>query len=80
MKKNPEYINKNIDAGIFSFRNLDEGLILVNTQDQFNFNYDFLDLFEKHLKTLLRKIFNDDFIANGNSEKNCKYCNHNHIN
>tara|TARA_B110000240_G_scaffold198307_1_gene258153 strand:- start:2352 stop:5105 length:2754 start_codon:yes stop_codon:yes gene_type:complete len=80
LKKNPEYINKNIDAGIFSFRNLDEGLILVNTQDQFNFNYDFLDLFEKHLKTLLRKIFNDDFIANGNSEKNCKYCNHNHIN
>ena len=78
LKKYPKYIGMEILAGIYSLRNLEEGIILVNSKEDILFNNNFLNNFEKNLVIFLNKVINEDFSSSTNKD-NCKYCDHKSI-
>ena len=61
LKKNPKYIGMEIVAGVYSLRNLDDGMIAVNGKDKIVFNnvflYDFENKITSFLIIFLMKIF-----------------------
>ena len=75
LKNNPKYINTDVIAGIFSFRNLDNGLQIVEKEGKLIFDNNTLDAFEKQLIRIVKRIVNEDFFANEDFSK-CKFCSH----
>jgi hypothetical protein len=65
-------------AGIFSFRNLDNGLIHASHISNLLFNNDTLNNFEDQLIRLLKRIIEKDFSAN-KDPKICEFCSHSMI-
>jgi len=75
LKNNPKYINTDVVAGIFSFRNLDNGLQIAANQGGLIFDNNTLDAFEEQLIRIINRIVNEDFSANEDISK-CKFCSH----
>lgn len=76
LKNKPEFLNKNMEVGIFSFRDLKKGLqIIKHNNNNLVFNSVTLDKIEEQLIRLIQNILNEDFIANENI-KDCEYCIH----
>ena len=75
LNSHPEYVNTDVVAGIFSFRNLDNGLIHASHSSNLLFNNDTLDNFEQQLIRLLKRIIEKDFSAN-KDPKICEFCSH----
>jgi len=78
LKKNPKYIGVEIVAGVYSLRNLDDGMIAVNGKDKIVFDNVFLYDFENKITSFLKLVFNEDFLSSTN-KYNCNYCDHNSI-
>tara|TARA_B100000963_G_scaffold348361_1_gene355834 strand:- start:1063 stop:3810 length:2748 start_codon:yes stop_codon:yes gene_type:complete len=75
LKNNPEFLDKNIMLGILSFRDLKKGFQMIRQNDNLVFNLSTIDKIEEQIIRLIKKIVNDDFIANDNI-KDCEYCIH----
>jgi hypothetical protein len=67
-----------IVAGVYSLRNLDDGIIAVNGKDKIVFDNVFLYDFENKITSFLKLVFNEDFLSSTN-KYNCNYCDHNSI-
>ena len=78
LKSNPEYINTDVVAGIYSLRNLDDGLIIALHNGCLLFDDSTMDNFEQQLIRILKRIIKEDFLANEDVEK-CKFCSHTKI-
>ncbi|MEE2700065.1 MAG: PD-(D/E)XK nuclease family protein [Bacteroidota bacterium] len=85
LNKNPQYLDKKVVAGNFSFKNLKEGLICVsrnkknkegkksNQKEILQINKNVLQEFEKQLKNILVKIQTEDF-KQTDDLKVCEWC------
>ncbi len=66
LKKHPEYLNKDIQVGIYFLRNIRSGFIPLQKKEGLIFNDDFIIDFEKQLKRLFNRIIENDFSQNEN--------------
>ena len=85
LNKNPQYLDKKVVAGNFSFKNLKEGLICVsrnktskdgkksNSKETLLIDKKVLQDFEQQLINILEKIQAEDFIQVEDVEV-CKWC------
>jgi ATP-dependent helicase/DNAse subunit B len=85
LNENPQYLNKKVVAGNFSFKNLKEGLICVsrnktnnkgnksNSKEQLLITKKVLQEFEEQLIQILDKIQTEDFVQ-VEDIKACKWC------
>ena len=67
VKKNPKSVNRKINVGIFSFKNLKSGLLYLSVKEKNKINKltitnEIINTFEEKLKSLLSRIINDDFV------------------
>jgi hypothetical protein len=85
LNKNPQYLDKKVVAGNFSFKNLKEGLICVsrnkankdgkksNSKEILLIDKNVLQEFEQQLISILEKIQTEDF-SQVEDIKACKWC------
>ena len=85
LNKYPQYLDKKVVAGNFSFKNLKEGLICVsrnktnkegkksNQKETLLIDKNVLDEFEQQLANILTKIQSKDFIQTDDL-KECEWC------
>ena len=83
LKMNPQYLDKNVVAGNFSFKNLRNGLIKIsrkiNKKNELLFiTANVLDEFESQLEVILTQINNNDFVQTGDL-KACEWCDYKSI-
>jgi ATP-dependent helicase/DNAse subunit B len=83
LKMNPQYLDKNVIAGNFSFKNLKPGLIKVsrkiNKKNELLFiTANVLDEFEAQLEVILTQINNNDFVQ-AVDPKACEWCDYKSI-
>ena len=83
LKMNPQYLDKNVIAGNFSFKNLKPGLIKVsrkiNKKNELLFiTANVLDEFEAQLEIVLTQINNNDFVQ-AVDPKACEWCDYKSI-
>ena len=79
LKSYPHFLEEfEVIAGIFSLRNLEDGLLIASQNDKLIFNYGTLDSFELQLIRLLRQVMSNDFSAN-DDPRMCEFCNHTKI-
>ncbi|MFL2575179.1 MAG: PD-(D/E)XK nuclease family protein [Flavobacteriales bacterium] len=75
LTNHPQFLNRNINVGIYSLRNIEDGLEILSSDSELIFNEEFLSNFEQHLQILIKKIIENDFTVGENSDS-CKYCSH----
>ena len=78
LKMNPQYLNTNVLAGNFSFKNINEGFLHItkkidNKKQELIINSEVLDKIEEQISEVLIKIMTESFTQTEN-EENCKYC------
>ena len=73
--KYPQFLNRKISVGIYSLRNIEDGLEILSSDSELIFNKQFLLDFEQHLQILIKKIIESDFKVGENLDS-CKYCTH----
>ena len=83
LKMNPQYLDKNVVAGNFSFKNLRNGLIKISRKINKNNELLFitsnvLDEFESQLEVILTQINNNDFVQTVDL-KACEWCDYKSI-
>lgn len=83
LKMNPQYLDKNVVAGNFSFKNLRNGLIKIsrkiNKKNELLFiTANVLDEFESQLEVILTQIHNNDFVQTVDL-KACEWCDYKSI-
>lgn len=79
LKSYPHFLEEfEVIAGIFSLRNLEDGLLIASQNDKLIFNYGTLDSFELQLIRFLRQVMSNDFSAN-DDPRMCEFCNHSKI-
>ena len=66
LKNYPEYLNRDIQVGIYFLRNIRNGFIPLQKKGGLIFNNDFIDDFEKQLTRLFNRIVQNDFSQNEN--------------
>ena len=80
LKNNPHYLDKEIIAGNYSFKNLKDGFLTVsqkvgNQKNDIVMTSSVLDEIEKIIKEIINKILTEDFTQT-EDESVCKYCNY----
>ena len=79
LKKHPNYVDTDVIAGNFSFKNLKSGLLKVGMRmdtrksEVLKINQNVLDKFELQLKALLSKITKNSFSSTPHLD-NCRWC------
>ena len=73
--KYPQFLNRKISVGIYSLRNIEDGLEILSSDSELIFNKQLLLDFEQHLQILIKKIIESDFKVGENLDS-CKYCTH----
>ena len=79
LKNNTHYIGTDVNAGIFSFKNLDSGLISLSRKISsrkkqiIKIDENALESFQYQLENILLSIMNNDFIQTSNL-KACEFC------
>ncbi len=78
LQKNPQYLDKKVIAGDFSFRNIREGLLTVNKKEGIkknilHINKDILEEIEDQIVKVINRILTEDFMQT-EEEKACKWC------
>ena len=80
LKNNPQYLDKEIISGNYSFKNLKDGFLTVsqkvgNQKKDILMTYSVLDEIETIIKEIINKILTEDF-KQTEDESVCKYCNY----
>ena len=84
LKMNPQYIDIDVVTGIFSFKNLNSGLIKVSKKisgkekQVIKIDMDAMKDFQQQLEIVLTKIINDDFVQTSDI-KACEWCDYKSI-
>ena len=84
LKMNPQYIDIDVVAGIFSFKNLKSGLIKVSKKisskekQVIKIDANAMEDFQQQLEIVLTKIINDDF-EQASDIKACEWCDYKSI-
>ncbi len=84
LKINPQYIDIDVVAGIFSFKNLKSGLITVSKKTSgkqkqvIKIDMNTMENFQQQLETVLTRISNDDFVQTSDI-KVCEWCDYKSI-
>ena len=66
LKNYPEYLNRDIQVGIYFLRNIRNGFVPLQKKGGLIFNNDFINDFEKQLTRLFNRIVQNDFSQNEN--------------
>ena len=84
LKINPQYIDIDVVAGIFSFKNLKSGLITVSKKTSgkqkqvIKIDMNTMENFQQQLEAVLTRISNDDFVQTSDI-KVCEWCDYKSI-
>ena len=83
LKNNPHYLDREVIAGNFSLKNLEEELITVahyvnNKKETIYINQDVIKKIELLIRNIVKRIMTDDFLQT-EDKKRCEYCDYKSI-